>query len=240
MTRKNYILCAVLLADLLFVLLSLGVVHADTQINLATNPGAHAMFFARSDESSRNAQAFTPGINVSALSFYGFYAKEGTGYTGNAILAVQGDIAGHPSGVDLGTASIAAVSSFPTDNSTECSGTQAAVLSATTTVSLAAGTTYWIIVRSDTADTSGSQVPYQCGTTYSPEALSQLGMGSWSAVFSPWGFSGTIFLTEGPAPEPTGGVATSSVDQTQQNVWEGWWTFFAMLVFVVWLGRSQK
>jgi len=40
-------------------------------------------------------------------------------------------------------------------------------------------------------------------------------------------------------PAVASGVATSSIDQTQRNVWQAYWIFFAMLVFVVWLGRSQ-
>jgi len=42
-----------------------------------------------------------------------------------------------------------------------------------------------------------------------------------------------------PAPPPApAGVATSSVDQTQRNVWQAWWVFFGMFCVVLWLGRS--
>jgi len=41
-------------------------------------------------------------------------------------------------------------------------------------------------------------------------------------------------------PSVSTSTATSSVDQTQRNVWQAWWTFFAMAVLVIWLGRSTK
>jgi len=43
-----------------------------------------------------------------------------------------------------------------------------------------------------------------------------------------------------PPPSATTTVATSTVDQTQRNVWNGWWAFFSVLVFVVWLGRNER
>jgi len=45
------------------------------------------------------------------------------------------------------------------------------------------------------------------------------------------------------APPSSGGEsiieATSTVDQTQKNAWNAYWTFFATMVFVVWLFRKN-
>jgi len=43
---------------------------------------------------------------------------------------------------------------------------------------------------------------------------------------------------EAPAADVTTG--TSTLDQTQRNIWNGYWSFFAMMVFVVWLIRQKK
>lgn len=44
----------------------------------------------------------------------------------------------------------------------------------------------------------------------------------------------------GGGPAATSTEATSSVDRVQANFWEAWWTFFAMVVLMIWLGRSTK
>jgi len=42
-------------------------------------------------------------------------------------------------------------------------------------------------------------------------------------------------------PEPTPSLeATSTVDQTQQNAWNAFFAFLAIVFFMVWLGRSNK
>jgi len=95
---------------------------------------------------------------------------------------------------------------------------------------------------------TGVYADYSNGTT--PANCFVSATASLSACLASPGFSATSTyeLCDGSCGGGGGGgggeggvstSATSSVDQLQSNVAQGYWMFFSMMVFVIWLGRRR-
>lgn len=238
MTKAQHIRAVAALCGFVAVLAP-AMSYADETITFSTT-GVFPRLFGRSGDIHSLAQPFTPTGNATEAAVVAYMGKEGAGSVENVEFAIQADSAGLPSGSDLGIATIAPVASLPTDNTTECLGTEQAFFSATSTgLTLTSGTQYWLIIRKTGADEDTSKTPYLCGKNGTPHQFYY--NGSWTEDTRAPHMS--ISLSSGGGggggSASTTPVATSTIDQTQRNVWQAWWVFFAMLVFVVWLGRRD-
>jgi len=170
------------------------------------------------------AQPFTPSIHgeIAALSFN--ISKNNTPVD-NARWGIQADSAGSPSGVYLGSVDIApaAIAAYPTYTTFTDQALSA-------TVEVFSGTQYWVVF-SRTGAMHASDNYDDCGDA-AGSGKKHYTTGAWSAVAETLRFSLTI--AETPLPETS---STSTPDQVQQNVFQGWLVFFLTFVFIVWFFR---
>jgi len=215
--------------------------YADEVITFATTV-ANALNFNRSGDILYGAQAFTPSANAGSLTAILEMARGDIGFTANVILTVEGDNAGEPDGNTLGTASISG-GTLTIDVNGDCSGGahSTKTFPTITGLSLVSGTQYWLVVGRSMTPQSTPVMPEICDGTYTPKE--HYYDSTWNTAGTR-GFVGEVDLLTaggggGGGTATSTAVATSSVDQTQNNVWQGWWTFFAVLCLVVWLGRTR-
>jgi len=232
MTQKNILYGLMLLLVCLFVAPPLS--HADETINWGSTENDN-LIYARSGDVLYGAQYFTPSGNAGSAAVTLKQARGSTFPDGVAMtLTIEGDNAGAPDGVALGSTSV--LSTGLNVTSGNCNG-QTVLYPTISGLSLVSGTKYWVVVGRTMTAHSYPNAPLVCASTDTPHY--SYFDSSWN-VSSTWEFQGSISLYSSTSTPAGGSVATSSVDQTQQNVWNGYWVFFAMLVFVVWLGRSTK
>jgi len=166
-------------------------------------------------------------------------SRDSSGTAGNAYVTIQTDLLGQPSGVVLGTSNTIDASTFASDDGS-CTASTATDYTITG-LSLSASTDYWIVMQLS-ATHAPPNIPYDCVENTTPR-LSYNETGTWNTYPSDRELVGSIDLSTGGGGGGGGAtttiVATSTVEQTQQNVWQAYWVFFSMLVFVVWLGRTR-
>lgn len=114
-------------------------------------------------------------------------------------------------------------------------------------VTVSTSSVYWLVIAPTGSD--GSTYSRACagtgtgvGTTNFASANGSSGWYDYTG--DPLYMSFTIVEGAPPDEPPAYGdvisTTTSSVDQTEQNLWNAMWTFIAVMFFVVWLFRSTK
>jgi len=111
-----------------------------------------------------------------------------------------------------------------------------------TPVNVTNGTDYWVVIHSDIDGNNYPDILTSCsdgvgggGTAYkSTDAI------TWNNN-GPAEYATFDILDEPTPPTPDISTeATSTVDQTEQNLWFAYWTFFGTMIFVIWLFRSTR
>jgi len=102
-------------------------------------------------------------------------------------------------------------------------------------------TTYAIIgLEGVTCGDNTEQAYHNFGAAFDSADI-EASSGTWTFNF--WGSSDLDFVETtcaSPPPGPTTLEATSTIDQTQQNTWNAYYAFLAIVFMVLWLGRSNK
>jgi len=223
-------------AGVAILLAFVAVVHADSSINWGVTCDTYNTF---ANVSNRDvvAQPFVPSEDSQSVAFTGRIVQIGTPVD-SVQLSVEADSSGHPSGTPLGSISdsthfAGAAGTAPCDGS---SYSYAPI----TGLFLTSGTTYWVVFgRTGVLNDTNA---YRLGENTSFGGLLQLSSGSWSALGSS-GAYGSLALTAGSGgggtSTSTGAYATSTIEQAQTNLMNGFFVYFISFFGMVWLLRKR-
>jgi len=108
------------------------------------------------------------------------------------------------------------------------------------TTAVTNGVTYWIVAKSTATPDATNYYRWEAqdsnlglGLKRGPTSWTDWDNAGAGGVYTVNGTSG------GGGGGSTNGEATSSVEQTETNLWYAYWTFFATLWFVVWMFRKR-
>lgn len=242
MTQNPHIRAIATLCGLVAVLAP-ALSYADETIDFSASHTSGQSFGRDSGNVEQVAQAFTPSADAITATFTGGLGRTAAGALFNIDVSIQADSAGVPSGTPLGT--VAYDESVLPISDSDCSGGsggnwQTVTFDTISGLTLSASTQYWLVLDTDFHQAYAAGVPFMCHGTYAGSVYKYFASAAWSDGAN--GMYGSLALTSsgGGGSATTTQTATSTVDQTQQNVWQAYWVLFSMLVFVVWLGRSRS
>lgn len=173
-----------LLLVLAFFLLMPSAALADETINFSASTNSD-LWFGRANTQNKLARSFVPAANATAADPTLCPFKVGSP-TDNVVFAIYSDSSGSPG------SSLASVSTSGSALGTSCSSPASI---GAITVSLTAGTTYWVVVERSGAlsDSAHYSLNYTSATTV--DFVKRNLSGTWTA-FNDADFQGSLFLTE--------------------------------------------
>jgi len=233
-------------ATAVFVLLTtmvLGILpvsaFADETISLGDpTSSANQYVFGRSGDIHIVGQKFTPSDYTTDITVT-FDIARTAAETDNVRVDIEADVGGHPSGVSLGSAQIAGTS-VANVGGAECDGAvDNETFPTISGLALTSGTTYWAVLSRTGSLNTYPNTYVVCRNTNSVSDQYSQDDSTWSA--SAKQFSGYLDLISGTPPEPpsTEGTATSTVNQTEQNTFNGVLVFMLSMFFVVWFFKKR-
>jgi len=225
---------------IIFILAWAVSVHADETIPFSDGSTQSGQtLFGRSGDVQQLAVPFTTSADAEAFIVMAGLGYRASGYLDPVQVLIQGDNAGEPDGATIATVELPA-DAFEVGT---CSLPTWEVTFPTGTVHLDAATTYWVVFHRNGTYRAPNDNPALCAMTDGTVNgdWSYPGDNDWGNDMSGGlginGWYGEIqLLTDAPSGGGGGDVggATSTPDQTQQNLFFGFVVFFMSAAFVVW------
>jgi len=177
-------------------------------------------------DSQRFAEPFTPGGDANTITPI-FYVHKTGSPTDYARVSIYSDSGGVPGSL------LASSDILGSSMGTSCSAQVFDDIS----LSVYSGTQYWVVFeRTSTLDNTNAYTACLDDTT----TIKQFN-GSWANYAFGWVVGSLTLSTSGGGGGGGGSTTegTSTVDQTEQNLWNAYWSIMITAAFVIWLFRKH-